>query len=451
MKKKASFKEQRFYQRVPFPFPVVFINGNVGETVDVSQAGLCVSLERRVSDARVLSFDVEFPFSQKKVRVFGEKVWEKMMDETGRYLVGLRFINPRPEDLQLLEEEASRRDILDDDAVAMTNRARGYLIRLKTECDLFDARHKDKKEQQVYFDQQIVTLTLTLTEHLKSLYAKFQAFDHEEYLLHRHYYQIMLGGVLLDNVEVNRHVAHKPLGYAGDFMLINYYYDFYDRWLGCSMFEKLVNSYSLNLLISRSVVRRKEYFKNKILSIVRARPRVRILSVGSGPARELIEMLQENTIDNHFTFVCLDFEKESIRYVKNKLEALDPARRKCLTIKYLNSSLMDIVKRDGVVSKEKYDLVYSSGLFDYLKDRMASTALTNLFACLNKGGELVITNASTGNTYERMYYEMLGGWELIYRTPQDMRRMVEHIRHAKGVEVMNIGEENSFLFLGMKK
>ena len=46
---------------------------------------------------------------------------------------------------------------------------------------------------------------------------------------------------------------------------------------------------------------------------------------------------------------------------------------------------------------------------------------------------------------------MLGGWELIYRTPQDMRRMVEHIRHAKGVEVMNIGEENSFLFLGMKK
>ncbi|MBF0486192.1 MAG: methyltransferase domain-containing protein [Candidatus Omnitrophica bacterium] len=442
--------ERRFSQRIFFPFPVRLMDGNWGKTVDISETGLCVACERDIGNAQILALEIEFPFSGVRLRLFGKRAWQSI-EQTSRDLVGVRFLNLKPEDLKVIREEIKRQESLNKDVVGLTNQIRDYLLRLKAECDHFDILHKNKEIVEEFLGKKKLEVRDALTAHFKAIFFFFSAFGPEEYVFHRRYYQMMLGGLLLDIVEVNRHGKQKPMGYAGDFLLINYYYDFFDKYLGGTSFERLINHYSLNLFISLSVVRRKEFFKKKIAEFVSKRSHCSILSVGSGSARELIELVRDKGIVGALDFECLDFEKEAIAHVKAELEVIPRDRKKGLSITYINKSLMDVIKEGFTHTRKRYDFVYSSGLFDYLSDRIAKRMLHNLYSLIKEGGELIITNASIQNTYERMYYEMLGEWELIYRDSKDLLDWASSIDNVGAADMVDIGEENAFLFLRIRK
>jgi 2-polyprenyl-3-methyl-5-hydroxy-6-metoxy-1,4-benzoquinol methylase len=442
---------RREKERILFPFPVYLANGEVGETIDLSETGLCVGLERSISNSQILSIEIEFPFSGKRIRVFGRTIWKSFSKKDNKHIVGLRIINPKDEDVKIIKEAISKKVSINDKVVQMTTDIRAYLLNVKKSCDVVDQNGAEEIEQIEFIKEKKKQVYPYITEHIKNLYKIFQSFNQDEYSIHRKYYQIMLSNILLDNIEVNRHARCQPFGYAGDFMLINYYYDFYDKFLGRSTFEKLINYYSLNLFISISVVKRKEFFKKKLQEVINKSKNTKILSVGSGSARELIELLRERSIKNSFSFDCLDFEKEAVACVKKDLEAIDDDGKKLLNISYINKSLIEVVKQGVSGLNKKYDLVYSSGLFDYLTDRIAEKMLRNLFGLVKEGGELIITNASHENSYERMYYEMLGEWELIYRNPDNLLSWTKLLHDIKEKTVLDIGEKNAFLFLRLKK
>jgi hypothetical protein len=448
---KGANSELRSDRRVLFPFPVYLSNGIIGETVNVSDSGLCVGLERDVSNSQVLSLEIEFPFSERRVKVFGEKVWARKPENGDRHFLGLKVINPKPDYLQRIQEVKDKRYYVNEGIVNATNRIRAYLLNIKKKCDQLDLTDPTDRKQRSFLATIQRPVYAALTKYLKDLRKKFPSFNDEAYQIHRKYCQVMLRNVLIDNVEINRHVLHKPFDYAGDFMLINYYYDFHDKHLGITTYEKLLNHYSLNLFIAKSVIRRKEFFKKKIRDVIQSNGQARILSVGSGSAKELTELLQEGRVDKNFWFDCLDFEKESIRYVKKELSRIPEGAKKRLNITYINTSLIEIVKENKFDFGKKYDLIYSSGLFDYLKDRIAKRMIHNLFSVLNKGGELIVTNASAAIDHEQMYYGMLGEWDLLYRRPDDLLKWSAELTGAKEAAIIDTGTKNSFLFLRLKK
>ena len=135
---KGAKRELRSDQRVLFPFPVYMSNGMIGETVNISDSGLCVGLERDVSNSLVLSLEIEFPFSETRVKVFGEKIWEKKPENGGRHLLGLRVINPKPDYLQRIQEVTDKRYYVNEDIVNSTNRIRAYLLDIKKKSDQLD-------------------------------------------------------------------------------------------------------------------------------------------------------------------------------------------------------------------------------------------------------------------------------------------------------------------------
>jgi extracellular factor (EF) 3-hydroxypalmitic acid methyl ester biosynthesis protein len=443
--------ELRSDQRVLFPFPVYMSNGMIGETVNISDTGLCLGLERDVSNSLVLSLEIEFPFSKDRVKVFGEKIWERNSDNGGRHLLGLRVLNPKPDYLSRVREAREKRYYVNEGIVNSTNQIRAYLLGIKKECDQLDHAHPTEKEQKAFLASIQRTVYATLTKYLKGLHKTFPSFSEEAYQIHRKYCQVMLRNVFIDNVEVNRHVLHKPFDYAGDFMLINYYYDYHDKHLGITTYEKLINHFSLNLFISRSVIRRKEFFKKKIRDVIRSKDQARILSLGSGSAKELTELLREGGIRKDFWFDCLDFEKESIRAVKKELDGIKGEAKKHLNITYINKGLIEIVKENSFDFGKPYDLIYSSGLFDYLKDRVATKMVHNLFSVLKADGELIVTNASAKTDHEQMYYGMLGEWDLLYRHPADLLKWTAELSGAKDVAVIDPGAKNAFLFLRLRK
>ena len=79
------------------------------------------------------------------------------------------------------------------------------------------------------------------------------------------------------------------------------------------------------------------------------------------------------------------------------------------------------------------DLIYSSGLYDYLSIRSSKKLSAALWKSLRPGGRLVITNAHPSNP-SKFWMEFGGDWYLNYKTKDDMFRIVEDLDDTETVK-----------------
>ena len=68
---------------------------------------------------------------------------------------------------------------------------------------------------------------------------------------------------------------------------------------------------------------------------------------------------------------------------------------------------------------DRYDLIWSAGLFDYLSDRAVVYLLKRLRCSLAEGGHLIVGNFSKEHE-SRAYMEVVGDWLLYHRSVGDL-------------------------------
>lgn len=201
-------------------------------------------------------------------------------------------------------------------------------------------------------------------------------------------------------------VAQKPHGYAGDYEVID---RIYTQWL--SPVQHLVNwdRYFHQLAAAQAVRNRKGYLHGLLSHLPDG---ARVLNVGSGPGRCILEWLDTNRdADLHIT--CVDVDPQAIKYARA-----------------LNSDHLDRLEFDQCNAlryrpREKFDLVWAAGLFDYFSDRVFCAAARRLMAALSRGGEIVIGNFSEANP-SRPYME-LGAWLLHHRSESHLEELMRGI------------------------
>ena len=263
----------------------------------------------------------------------------------------------------------------------------------------------------------------------------------------------MLEPLLGREIEINSHIYQKPLGYPGDYAVQNYILDYHKgQYLGKTTYQKLINYYTCNIPIAKSNVKRKDFLKTKISDTLDSKNRVRILSVASGPLRELIELVREGKIDRPLQFTCVDFEERTLQYVKSEMNGIESEKKRLLEINYIRQNISGLI-RDKTFSKEVggQDLVYSAGLFDYLNDRLATKFVQILYSLVDKNGTLIICNASSKNSSVRSYYELLGDWVFYHRTKEDLLAWVHDIKTSHEIKFdAPVGGEG-YLYLHVKK
>jgi len=451
MAKVDSLKERRSLPRTPAPFPTEVSPGIMGETVNLSETGLCLALEKPLIFSRIISFQINLPFS-KPLESHGELIWTRDFAKNDRYLCGVQFLRLNDDKVSILREAIFKFKFLNTDFISLTKNLRFSLLNLKKRFDQFDAANKREEKRIKFVEKNKPQVYAKLTEYFNSLWEIVKDFHGEKYILHQRYCQKMLWYLLHEVVEINRYIRQKPLGYDGDFIIMNYFYDFYNKYLGDSSYEMLINSYTCNIPIASSVVKRKNFLKQKILEALKLKEPVRILSVGSGPVRELIELVQEGKITKLLYFDCLDFDKKALDYVRKEVEKIEPGKRLYLHLRLINKNLLDLIRVKGIEQEpKKYNFIYSAGVLDYLPNRFASRMLTTLYKFLDSKSILVICNADKNFATHRMYYEVLGKWVLKYRTKDELLKWAEDIQDAKEIKFENLGEKNPFLFLSLKK
>jgi trans-aconitate methyltransferase len=222
------------------------------------------------------------------------------------------------------------------------------------------------------------------------------------------------------------------MGYPGDFQIMNQVYDWERR--GNTVYEMLMHRIGLD--VAECIKTRMEVVQEHIAETVFAEGReqaARIMSLGSGPARE-VELFLKGVCNTggHADFTLIDQEEDALRYASERTypHLLRLAGR--YNVQCLNMSFTDILRgTSGLSTLQSQDLIYSVGLLDYLTDRRALGLVHRLYSQLAPGGLLIIGNMNETALSNLWPMEFLADWTLEYRNEAQMLRWVEGLDTAE--------------------
>lgn len=235
---------------------------------------------------------------------------------------------------------------------------------------------------------------------------------------HRSYAQTALHPLLLRAPFVFRTYT-KPLGYAGDYEMVNQILG--DPRQGPNTYFQMVNAAFLQAAVAIAHRNRidilVDFLKRKADAAREAGKVFRILNVGCGPAVEIKRFLQSCPHPEFLAFELLDFSEETLGWTRDTLTAVVEQIGKPVAIHYVHESVHQLLKRridpNSDASRE-FDAVYCAGLFDYLSDKVCARLTAHFAARTNRGGSILITNVHSSNP-EKFGMEHLLNWFLIYR------------------------------------
>ncbi len=344
--------------------------------------------------------------------------------------------------------------LLDSEFVSLTKEMGEFLQDIKEKFDKFDRLNSSEQRQIDLIKINKKKIFDRLDKFFAKAWSIVKNFERDRYIIHQNHYQQTLGYLLLDLIETNRHVYRKPLGYSGDYIMMEYIYNYSGDhdYLGSSSYEKLFNNYTCNIPISCSTFHRKRFLKEKIVETLGKKDKAKILSVGCGSATELIELLNEGKVIKPILFTCLDSEKKVLDYIESRVRKIEMEKKQFFSMEYLCRDITSIIRDENLKNKLKdCDLVYAFGIFDYLSDRMAKRLTKELYQLLQKESNLIICNVSSENSSHRAYYELLGGWNMVHRTKEEMLAWTEDIKDMAEIKFEYPPNLTNHLSLNIKK
>lgn len=227
----------------------------------------------------------------------------------------------------------------------------------------------------------------------------------------------------------------KPHGYAGDFEMIDRHYLKYvapdpqlsnwDRYWQASQAAAAVRN-------------RKRYF-HQLLNChcaTKLDSEVSVLNVASGPARDVFEYVRSTARPVRFN--CIDNDPNAIAYGSALCAGFD-------NVAFQNGNALRLR------SKERYDVVWSAGLFDYFTDRTFVLMLRRLLRCVTPGGELVIGNYAIAEPHPNLCWLRFVDWQLHHRSRERLLDLA--LESGISADRITIGSEleNVTLFLHVKQ
>ena len=238
----------------------------------------------------------------------------------------------------------------------------------------------------------------------------------------------------LDNT-IQGHGLKKPFGYAGDYLMIDKIYTCHTS--GIQPFKKWDEFFHLQSA-PKAVRNRKAYFKMVIKSKLQGKKDMDFLNIASGPARDLAELYAEINHPMRLNSTCVEMDKNAVEYAKRLTKAYSR------NINYINKNIFKFN------TNEKFDLIWSAGLFDYLEDKAFIILLKKMKNWCKENGEIVIGNFNHDHNPSRNYMEIFGEWFLIHRTEAQLLELGKKAGFNKNQMFVGREPENVNLFLHIK-
>ncbi len=217
----------------------------------------------------------------------------------------------------------------------------------------------------------------------------------------------------------------KPLGYAGDYEMVNMMLR--DPLEGASLYAKIINLWFVKQPPA-------EAHRNRIARLVRqlqdttaraahAGRKAKILNIGCGPAHEVQQFLRESHLADRAHFTLIDFNEETLAHCQSVVNEAKSKGGRNTQFNFVKKSVQQIVRESGRRNaadvNKQFDLVYCAGLFDYLSDTFCQQLTDIFYGWLAPGGKLVTTNVDDYNP-RRLTMDHIMEWHLFYRRSADL-------------------------------
>ena len=224
----------------------------------------------------------------------------------------------------------------------------------------------------------------------------------------------------------------KPRSYAGDAVMMDYIYGREELWPEppASRVGQRVFRYTTNAPASEGVRARRGYVAELLDQIAGTRPQAEVLAIASGHLREacMSSAVRRRKLSR---YLALDADPLSLREVERSYGGFG-VETVSASIRQLLTNRLDV---------GTFDLVYSTGLFDYLKPNMGQRLVLGMFNMLKPGGRLMVANFLPG-VHDIGYMEAFMDWFLIYRDRREMVELTTQIPEEEVHDIRLISIEN---------
>lgn len=328
-------------------------------------------------------------------------------------------------------------------------------VEIRRKVNLFSTKGRKLEER---LSEEIKIYEPWRLDIMSQLSAITSNFDDEQKKAYQKFIQDTKYYEIVQDAPFYWRIINKPNGYAGDAGMMSFIYR--NQFEGKTPFGMLLHKHAVNTKACQSVRNRKAYLTEQIMKTNGGR----ILSLAAGPAQEIQEILDQNKGDG-FQFFALDHDLATLQEcnitqklpqftyaLANAFQIISGhyrvARPRSLMKNYCYPRrdfrgfrrLFASLKYDLIdLKKEKFGLVYTAGLFDYIKtypldDSKGTVALTkNLFDLVKTGGSLIIGNFNHNNPADlKFVMAYIYDWQLIHRNKHDM------MEFARTIDELNI-------------
>jgi extracellular factor (EF) 3-hydroxypalmitic acid methyl ester biosynthesis protein len=316
------------------------------------------------------------------------------------------------EDVQMELEDAERAEEHDP------------MRRALEESQLFEALHARWGSQFFAAIEELHTMSANLDERASEL--------------GRAYASSMIMPLLMA-CPLQRRAYEKPLGYAGDYRMMELC--FAPSLAGDSLFGRFLHSVGQSYTLVRAVVAREAVMREAARAALKSEGEgpVRILALAAGPSIELRRLLEEVTfVPRPVELILLDQDPSAHEAAHRQLTRILLERHRGLlpvTVRCLHFSVRQLIRPMNAEEHRvrdtlgNLDLVYSAGLYDYLSDPVAARLTQLLYSLVRDRGRVLVGNLlETPDSTWMMEYVL--GWRLHYRTAQSMLGFSGHLAPA---------------------
>lgn len=265
-----------------------------------------------------------------------------------------------------------------------------------------------------------------LTELVSSFETEASRVPAEQVPIHKAFAQRELHPLLLCDPFFHRSFT-KPLGYAGDYQMVNMILGTFEAPL--NSYARVLNIFNLNSAPANAHRNRIRILRNILRREARRRAQVgkpfRVLNVGCGPAGELHRFVTTDDFADSCDLTLIDFNAETLDYVQKEIGRTIEQSHRHITLRFLQRSIHELLEEAAsgkMPTSADYDLVYCAGLFDYLSDRVCKNLVRLYYDAVAPGGAVVVTNVHARNPI-RYYMEHVAEWYLVYRDDPQMLRL----------------------------
>ncbi len=227
---------------------------------------------------------------------------------------------------------------------------------------------------------------------------------------------------------------YKPKGYAGDFMMMELIYRQEpdgDGKLGC-----LIDDWLLKQVPPQAVRNRRRLMHQLLDTICRQKldndQSIQMMNLACGPSRELFDLLEKCDYSHRINALCIDIDPEALQYVNQQVNS--GAHQANIRLMHENVIKWALGRANQDLGPQ--DIIYCSGLCDYLDHRLMLRLINRCHSQLVHGGVLILGNFSPANP-DRLFMDNLLYWQLIYRDERDLKKIFADSAFGSQMEVVS--------------